>query len=98
VTARGRPDALREEGQRAVTIVLGLIGVFLLAALVEAFVTPSRLAVPLRLAIGTVVWASALTWLVACGRAASRAGVTGALAETTTLAGRRTPHGSAVGG
>ncbi|MFP5308433.1 MAG: stage II sporulation protein M [Actinomycetes bacterium] len=86
---RTRPEALRQEGQRAVTIVLGLVAVFLLAALVEAFVTPSKLPAAVRLGIGTTVWASAAVWLAACGRAAAGAGVTGALEETTTLAGRR---------
>lgn len=78
---RTRRDALRDEGQRAVTIALGLMSMFLVAGLVEGFITGSGLPTALRVAIGVVLWALYGTYLLVQGRVASEQGVTGLLGE-----------------
>lgn len=78
---RRRGVALAEEGRRAIVIVIGLVGVFLVAGLVEAFVTPSGLPTWARVGIGVVVEAAFVLYVVGLGRAAAAEGYTGALGE-----------------
>jgi len=67
---RTRAAALTEEGRRSVVVVLGLIGAFAVAGLVEGFVTGSPLPTWARVGIGVAVWASFGTYVVRLGRAA----------------------------
>lgn len=78
---RRRSDALADQGQRSVVIVLGLILVFGIAGVIEAFVTPSALTTWARVGVGVVVEAAFLTYLVVLGRSAARQGRSGTLAE-----------------
>jgi uncharacterized membrane protein SpoIIM required for sporulation len=78
---RGRGQALAEEGRRAVTIVLGLMAVFVLAGILEGFVTGSGLPPVVRVVIGLVVAAAFWAYVVAKGRVATDAGFTGAPGE-----------------
>lgn len=78
---RRRADALGEEGRRAVAIVIGLVGVFLVAGVIEAFVTPSGLPTWVRVGFGAAVEVGFLVWMWVGGRSAARAGRTGALGE-----------------
>ena len=78
---RTRTQALAEEGRRAVTIVVGLMAVFVTAGLIEGFVTGSGLAPTVRVAIGLLVAAAFWAYVVAQGRAAADAGFTGAMSE-----------------
>ncbi|HEX4903168.1 MAG TPA: stage II sporulation protein M [Acidimicrobiales bacterium] len=66
---RSRADALTEEGRRSVVVVLGLIGAFGVAGLIEGFVTGSPLPTWARVGIGVVVWAAFGTYVVRLGRA-----------------------------
>jgi uncharacterized membrane protein SpoIIM required for sporulation len=68
---RGR--ALAEAGRSAVLAALGLVGVFAVAAGVEAFVTPAPLPVALRIAAGATVWLAFLAYVVLLGRRATTA-------------------------
>lgn len=76
-----RSRALAEEGGRSVTVVLGLIPVFGVAAVIEAFVTPSGLPTSLRIATGAIAALGFWTWLVSSGSAAAAAGHTGRLTD-----------------
>jgi uncharacterized membrane protein SpoIIM required for sporulation len=79
---RPRADALAEEGRRSVVIIIGLIVVFVLAGLVEGFVTGSALATPVRVSIGVAVEAAFIVYVVAQGRSAVARGVTGLVGDT----------------
>jgi uncharacterized membrane protein SpoIIM required for sporulation len=78
---RRRADALREEGQRSITIVLGLMAFFVAAGLVEGFITGRGLPPVIRVALGLVVWVAFVGYLAGRGRAAAAAGITGLLGE-----------------
>ncbi|MPZ88976.1 MAG: stage II sporulation protein M [Nitriliruptorales bacterium] len=78
---RPRGEALTEEGRRSVVIVLGLVVVFLIAGLIEGFVTGSPLPTLMRVGIGVVAEAVFLAYALVLGRAAARRGLTGAIGE-----------------
>jgi uncharacterized membrane protein SpoIIM required for sporulation len=79
---RSRPEALGDEGRRSVTIVLGTALAFLVAGLIEGFVTGSP-AIPagVKVLVGVVAWLAFLVWVLGRGRAAVAEGWTGALEE-----------------
>jgi uncharacterized membrane protein SpoIIM required for sporulation len=74
---RSRSDALAEEGRRSVVVVLGLIVVFLAAALIEGFVTGSPLSTFVRVGIGASSWVAFLLYVAVYGRRAAALGKTG---------------------
>jgi uncharacterized membrane protein SpoIIM required for sporulation len=76
---RPRSVALAAEGRAAITVAVGLVPVFLVSGLVEAFVTPSPLPTWARIAIGSVVWLAFLAYVLVLGRRAVAAGVDGDL-------------------
>ncbi len=78
---RPRAGALVEEGRRAVVIVIGLVGVFGVAGLIEGFVTGSALPTWARVGIGALVWLAFLAYAGLAGRSAAARGFTGALGE-----------------
>lgn len=84
---RTRSQALTEEARRAVVIVLGLVVVFLVAGLIEAFVTPSALPTWARVGTGILVEFAFLGYVVAYGRSAAARGYTGALGESRRAPG-----------
>ena len=79
---RSRAEALAEQGRRSVTIVLGLVVAFLVAGLIEGFVTGQPWPTPLRVAIGAVAWLASSLYVVVLGRAAAARGRSGLLGET----------------
>ncbi|MGI9601284.1 MAG: stage II sporulation protein M [Acidimicrobiales bacterium] len=74
---RPRVQALAEEGRRSATVVLGLMLAFIVAGLIEGFVTPSSLPTFTRVAIGVLAVGVFLAWIVGQGPAAAARGVTG---------------------
>jgi uncharacterized membrane protein SpoIIM required for sporulation len=86
---RSRSEALGEVGRASVAVVIGLVGVFFVAGLIEAFVTPSGLPTWTRVGIGLVVEAAFLLYIGVLGRRAARAGETGDL--VSDLRGDRMP-------
>jgi uncharacterized membrane protein SpoIIM required for sporulation len=78
---RTRAQAVGEEARRSVVIALGLVLAFVVAGLIEGFVTGRGVPTPLRLAIGVAAWLAFVIWVVVQGRAATARGVTGALGE-----------------
>lgn len=73
---RWRGTALREEGRRAVTMVLGLVLTFIVAGAIEGFVTGSTLPTWARVGIGVLVEVAFLLYIVVQGRDTGAAGTT----------------------
>jgi uncharacterized membrane protein SpoIIM required for sporulation len=78
---RTRADALRDEAQRSITIILGLMTMFFGAGVVEGFITGSGMPVGLRVGIGVLLLIAYSGYLVVQGRAAAAQGITGLLTE-----------------
>jgi uncharacterized membrane protein SpoIIM required for sporulation len=78
---RTRSDAFREEGLRSITIVLGLMTMFLAAGLMEGFITGSGLPVGVRVGLGVLLWVSYVAYLTVQGRTATALGITGLLVD-----------------
>jgi uncharacterized membrane protein SpoIIM required for sporulation len=74
---RSRLDALAQEGRAMIGIAVGLVPVLFVSGLVEAFVTPSGLPTWARIALGALVWAAFVGYVVVLGGRAVRAGETG---------------------
>ncbi|HEV8164080.1 MAG TPA: stage II sporulation protein M, partial [Actinomycetota bacterium] len=75
--ARTRSRALREEGQAAGALALGLAATLMVSGVVEAFVTPSGLPTWARIGIGASLWLAFLAYAVVLGGRAVRAGELG---------------------
>lgn len=75
---RTRGDALAEEGGRAMVIALGVSLCFVVAAFIEAWITPSELPTAARVGIGVVVEVAFLTYAIGLGHNAAAEGITGA--------------------
>lgn len=73
---RHRSVALAEESRRAIVVIIGLMLVFVVAGLIEAFVTPGLPTVP-RVMIGVIVQLAFVTYIVSFGRRAAQLGFTG---------------------
>ena len=86
---RSRSEALGEVGRASVAVVMGLVGVFFVAGLVEAYVTPSGLPTWARVGLGGVVEVLFLVYIGVFGRRAALAGETGDI--TADLRGDRLP-------
>jgi uncharacterized membrane protein SpoIIM required for sporulation len=86
---RTRADALVEEGSRAGAMILGLVACFGVAALIEGFVTGSRLAIEVKVAVGVVIWVAFVAYVVVLGREAHRRGFTGRLGERDRAPGEQ---------
>lgn len=84
---RTRATALAEEGRRAVVVVMGLTLAFIIAGIIEGFVTPSPLPTAVRVGVGVIVELACVLYLVVQGRLAARLGFTGALGEETRRPG-----------
>lgn len=78
---RPRSVAFREEGTRSITILIGLMTMFLGAGLIEGFITGSGLPVAVRIGIGALLWIAYVGYLVTQGRLAASKGLTGLLVE-----------------
>ncbi len=78
---RRRGTALAEEGRRAVTILIGLVAVFLTAGLIEGFVTGAPWPTWVRVSIGVATLIVFLAYVYVCGRQATSKGLTGAIGE-----------------
>jgi uncharacterized membrane protein SpoIIM required for sporulation len=78
---RLRSEALVEEGRRAIVVVIGLVGVFTVAGLIEGFVTGAPWPTWVRVGIGVAAELLFLALILGPGRAAARRGITGALGE-----------------
>lgn len=76
-----RTQALARAGRQAAAVALGLGVALLVSGLVEAFVTPAPIPIPIRLFLGASVWLAFLAYVVVLGGAAVRRGDTGDVAS-----------------
>lgn len=79
--AKTRKQSLSDEARRAVVILLGLVPVFLVAGLIEGFVTGQPWPTWVRVGFGAFVEAAFVLYIVVQGRLAQRQGKTGAVGE-----------------
>lgn len=82
---RTRGQALTEEGKRAAVVVLGITLAFVVAGLIEGFVTGSALPTLARVAVGASVELAFVAYVVVRGREATAAGWTGEMGEHLRL-------------
>ncbi|MFC3504574.1 stage II sporulation protein M [Micromonospora krabiensis] len=66
-----RGQAVARAGRSAILVALGLVGLFAVSALVEAFVTPAPVPVALRIGIGAGVWLAFLAYVLVLGHQAT---------------------------
>lgn len=78
---RTRARAFVEEGRRAIVAIMGVAISLAIAGAIEGTVTGSSLPPEVRVGVGVLAEAALLTYLVAMGRRARAAGVTGSLGE-----------------
>jgi uncharacterized membrane protein SpoIIM required for sporulation len=71
---RTRGRALAETARAGMLVALGLLGLFAVAGVIEAFVTPSELPTVFRVGIGALAWLSFLGYVLIAGHRAARAG------------------------
>ncbi len=62
-----RTRSVAEAARAAMLVALGLVIVLGVSGLIEAFVTPSPLPTPARIAIGVLVWGAFLTYVFVFG-------------------------------
>lgn len=77
---RTRGHAFTEEARRSIAIIIGLMLAFIVAGIIEGFVTPGLPTIP-RVAIGVAVFGAFVTYVVAFGRRAAQQGLTGLASE-----------------
>lgn len=86
---RSRAEALAEQGRRSAVIALGLMFAFIVAGIIEGFVTPSGLPTSMRVGIGAAVFIAFWTYVVVLGRRGAALGYTGAFGEHDHLEKQR---------
>jgi uncharacterized membrane protein SpoIIM required for sporulation len=74
---RPRGQVLAEQGRAVIAVAVGMVGVLLVAGLIEALVTPSPLPTVIRIGIGVAAEIAFLAYVFHFGRKAARAGETG---------------------
>jgi uncharacterized membrane protein SpoIIM required for sporulation len=74
---RSRGEAVAVAAQRCLTVILGLIAAFLVAGLIEGFVTGSTLTTALRVGLGVVVELGFLSYLYVFGQRGAAVGAEG---------------------
>jgi uncharacterized membrane protein SpoIIM required for sporulation len=73
---RTRTQAFAETGRSGMVVALGLVVPLFFSGLVEAFVTPLPLPIPLKLVVGLLVWATFMAYVIGFGLRASQQGQT----------------------
>lgn len=82
---RSRSQALTEEAQRAASIIIGLVIVFIIAGLIEGFVTPSPLDTWARVSIGVAAFSAFWAYVLGLGPTAASKGHTGAITDAVRV-------------
>jgi uncharacterized membrane protein SpoIIM required for sporulation len=73
---RTRAQAFAETGRSGMVVALGLVVPLFFSGLVEAFVTPLPLPIPVKLVVGLFVWAAFMAYVIGFGLRASQQGQT----------------------
>lgn len=79
---QSRGGAFTDAARRSVMVVLGLMLAFIVAGIIEGFVTPSGLPTAVRVGIGVAVETAFVAYIVSFGRRAAAQGLTGLARET----------------
>lgn len=79
--SRTRLRAVASTGRAMVTIALGMVILLFVSGVLEGFVTPSGLPVPVKVAAGSLVVIGVWVYILVPGRRAARAGWSGDLEE-----------------
>ncbi|MDT0532434.1 stage II sporulation protein M [Micromonospora sp. DSM 115977] len=66
-----RGQSVARAGREGILVAVGLVGLFAVSAVIEAFVTPAPVPIPLRVAVGAAVWLAFLAYVVLLGRRAT---------------------------
>jgi uncharacterized membrane protein SpoIIM required for sporulation len=74
---RTRTQALAETGRSGIVVALGLVVPLFVSGLVEAFVTPLAIPIPIKLGVGVIVWLAFLAYVIVFGARAAQQGQTG---------------------
>ncbi len=82
---RPRSVALAEEAQRAASVIIGLVIVFIIAGLIEGFVTPSPLDTWARVSIGAAAFAAFWAYVLGLGPTAAAKGHTGSIRDAVRI-------------
>ena len=69
-----RTQSVAASGRSALVVALGLAAPLFVSGLIEAFVTPLPIPIPIKLAFGAVVWLGFIAYIVVLGARATRAG------------------------
>lgn len=78
---RSRGESFTDAARRSVVVVLGLMLAFIMAGIIEGFVTPSALPTAARVGVGAAVELAFVAYVVSFGRRAAAAGLTGLSGE-----------------
>ena len=78
---RPRRAAVSEAGTRSVVVIIGLVLAFLVAGMIEGFVTGSDLPTPVRVGVGVAAASAFAGWVVILGPPAAARGPTGRFGE-----------------
>jgi uncharacterized membrane protein SpoIIM required for sporulation len=70
-----RTQSLATVGRSAMVVALGLAAPLFVSGIVEAFVTPLPIPIPIKLVFGAAVWLGFLAYIVILGGRATRAGL-----------------------
>jgi len=62
-----RRESLARAGGRAARLVLGIVPILIIAGIIEGFVSPSGIAIPLKFFLATVLFAALNTYLARLG-------------------------------
>ncbi len=62
-----RGQAVARAGRDGILVALGLVGLFAVSAVIEAFVTPAPVPVALRIAVGAAAWLAFLAYVLILG-------------------------------
>jgi uncharacterized membrane protein SpoIIM required for sporulation len=87
-----RGEALRRQASRAVTVVTGVAVVFVIAAVIEGFVTGAPLPTWFRVGVGVVAEVAFLAYAWILGRRAASQGLTGTLGQADRPLWDPVPH------
>ena len=82
---RPRGQVLAEQGRAVMAVAVGLVGVLLVAGLIEGLITPSPLPTFARIAIGVAAEIAFLAYVFHFGRKAATAGETGDIDDAPDL-------------
>lgn len=80
-----RVESLADEAQRAASVIIGLIIVFVIAGLIEGFVTPSPLDTWARVSIGAAAFAAFWAYVLGLGPTAAARGHTGSIKDAVRV-------------